>query len=404
MSDFIELFMEFTKPLESPENFFYWASLSCIGALLRDNVYLSFGPGKLYANTYVLLLADPAGHRKSVPLNIVGDIIDRVKNTKVIRGRTTLAGILEKLSNPQTNRDSGHQVTGGSCILLAEELASFFVQDQEFIPRITDLYDARPEWIDNLRGGSSHIKNLCLSMLAASNEEFLKRVYTKDAVFGGLLRRTFFVRPTGRKPPNSLFGQNGHNYDKSKLVDLANEISKLKGPVKPTDEAKLYYDSWYQVLYESYGKNGDKSGIVESLHVNVLKIALIIAVGRRQELIITKNDLDEATDKCIEIIPNYTTYSMSSGSNDTNKVGQYFLPEIWESENHEISRKLFLRKYFHEIDSDTLDNFITTVREAGIIDEVIKTAGEIYYKLTAAGIGRFRSKLEALEESEKQRT
>jgi len=373
MKSFITEYLDFTKELESPGSFFTWSALSCVAAALRDNVWLHLGPGYLYPNIYVLLIASSGMHRKAMGIRTVSTLLREVQNTKIIAGRSSIQAVIETLSGTQTDKKSGSQILGGSCLLSVEELAAFFVEDPSAMNILTDIYDCREHYEYNLRGGKLIIKNLCVSMLAASNEELLRDVWKKREVYGGLMGRTFFVKPDETRNPNTLLiditeePYNGH-YDLNRLLSPLREITKLKGQMSVTPEAKRIYKTWYEDMYHKYQSKPDKTGVLARIHTGVLKLAMCLAAGHRYELVIDKDEITQAIDYCISIIPNYEVFTMSSGKALDSEVGAILMAELFDPKNNNsISRKVFIRNHWTELDEDKFNALLNKLQTAGLI-------------------------------------
>lgn len=369
---FTDLFIEFTKEAETPTAFWKWGSYAIVAACLRDNVYWMQRGHKMCTNIYVLLNADSAIQRKSGPIKEADRLLSGIKVTKVIRGRGSIQAILEDLSASAMDRDSGKTLRGGSCLLVADELKSFFVGDDSLVGILTDIYDYRDSFDYKLRGAPFKVKNLCVSMLAASNDEFLKTIYTGEAVYGGLLGRTFLVKTNELRPGNSLLEleseekANELKYDPQPLMNRLKEISKLNGKVRFEIEAKLAFDKWYMDLRESYKKKPDRTGVLARLHTGVVKLAVILAVSRRLEFIIRTCDIDDAISECMSLLPNYEGFAMSVGKSNEAVAGSYLMNEMW-TRGGSISRVSFLQKYWYEVSSETFDKLIVTLEQAGMI-------------------------------------
>lgn len=380
---FTDVFLEFTKESETPSSFWKWASYAIIAAVLRDSVYWQSRGHKMCTNIYVLLNADSAVHRKSGPIKEADRLLQAVKNTKVIRGRGSIQAILEDLSKSQMDKDTGKSTRGGSCLLVADELKSFFIGDDSLVGILTDIYDYRDTFDYKLRGSPFHIKNLCVSMLAASNDEFLKTVYTGEAVFGGLLGRTFIVKANEYRPGNSLLELEGEEeenklkYDPQPLIDILKEVAKLNGKVRFTMESKIAYDEWYMALRKTYEKRPDRTGVLARMHTGVLKLAVILAVSRRVELIVRKPDIEDSIAECMSLLPNYDGFAMSVGKSTESAAGGFLFAEMWDH-GGEITRATFLGKYWYEVSSDTLDKLVITLEQAGMIQRGFNGSTEAF--------------------------
>lgn len=394
--NFIQQFLEFTTEYESPGSFFKWSAYSIVAAVLRNNVYLTEGYRIICPNIYVLLLATSAMHRKSVPVGLAGDLVGEIRNTKIIRGRTSIQAVLDDLAGIETDRRTGQPIRGGSCILCAEELASFIVQSPETVPILTDIYDYRKEWDSRLRGGKFKIQDMCVSLIAASNEIHFKEVYNQLAIYGGLLGRTFLVKPNEFRKGNSLIKQEKEKYDIKPLIDKLREISKLKGEMIFSEDATIEFDCWYNSWRETCKTSSDKSGIVGRIHTGVKKIAMINA-AQRNELVINKDDILGAIDECLELLPNYDAFIMSSGKSSNAETASILINELWETAHKQLSRKEILYRHFMNFDAKILDEVIVTLEQAGMIQQVINNGGA-EYRLTSRALEYFHKKKETKDE------
>ena len=85
--------LEQHKEYESPLEFWRWAGLAAISAIIKDNVWLErAGLYNLYANIYVMFHAT-SGLRKGVPVNYAKRLVRAINNTKIISGRSSIQGI-----------------------------------------------------------------------------------------------------------------------------------------------------------------------------------------------------------------------------------------------------------------------------------------------------------------------
>lgn len=379
---FIDSFLQHTQFYESPTSFWRWAGYTIIAATLRDNCYRRLGDSLLYPNIYTLLLAESAVHRKGKPVVLGEALVEKVNNTKLISGRSSIQAILDELARGETDKKTGKLVSGGSALFSAQELAAGIVQDPEAIKIITDIYDFKPNFKSRLRGsGVFQIKNLCFTMLAASNEEFLKDVYDIKALYGGLLGRTFLVRPDEFRRGNSLFSARDTTEGFLALVKDLTEISHIKGEFEVTEDAQKEYEKWYLPFRESYRSKSDKSGISGRIHTSALKLAMIICVDKTRKLVIEENHIEEAISYCMRLMPNYSSLVMSSGKSTTSEIAAVLIEDIWRSKNRVLSKGEFLGRYFHQFDLDLVDKAMTTLVQAGLIKEFL-SGSEISYTVT----------------------
>lgn len=383
MKSFVDLFMDHNRDFESPSSFWKWSSYALIASTLRTNIYHNAGNEILYPNIYVLLLAD-SGARKGGPFPLITELANELHHTKIYDGRASIQALLEKLSLDLAGKN-GRPIRGGSCLMLAEELASFFVSDPQLIPLITNMYRSRKEFKYDLRSNAFTIKDLCFSMLAASNETNLRDVYDSRAVYGGLLGRTFLVKSDGRRPGNDLLEVDITKYDKNILMVALEEIKRLSGQILFTSGAVKMYKSWYKELYDSLATLPDPAGFMSRIHTGILKLAMILAASEYSTTV-TEESMETAINSAICLKPNYDTYVMSSGSSSQAKIGSIFLQALWDATNKNgnfLSRRTFLMNYWNQVSAEDFDKLQATLEQAGMITSRNTNNDGVGYQMTA---------------------
>lgn len=379
---FIDDYLTYTSVYESPKSFWKWSAYCAIAAVLRDNVYRGKGVHAVYPNFYVLLLAASAEHRKGNPVRLCEYLVTQIKNTKIISGRSSIQAILDELARSEMNPVSGESISGGSAFFSVQELTAGIVNDPEAVKILTDIYDFREEYTSRLRGtGTFRIKNICFTMMAASNEELLKDVYDSKALFGGLIGRTFLIKPDEFRPGNSLFRFEENSVNLKNLVDQLHRFSLIKGEFSFEETAIESYERWYHPFRESYRNRTDKSGVSGRIHISILKLAMILCINDTIDIRIYAKHIEQAIEECMALIPNYQSYVMGGGRSPLSEVSTIVITAIYESSGHIISRKDLLQRNWSSFDAETLDKVMTTLTQAGMIEEKMSQTG-LEYKMT----------------------
>lgn len=378
---FLDLYVDFTSEFESPTSFWKWSGLCVIAACLRDNVYLAnqASGDYLYPNIFCILIAEPGG-RKDPPVNLCTKLVQDIGNTKLVEGRSSIEAIIDELAHDETDHFGTLKAKGGSCLLAAPELASFFVNSDSLVPLLTDMYGFRKEYSSRLVSRAKvKVKNLCMSMLAASNEPLLKQVYTELAMQGGLLSRTLLIRADEKRPANPLFvateDQSGEDFSSQQhktLMEKLRPITKLRGSPVITREASVAYAKWYNGLYGSNHRI-DPSGIMNRIHTAVKKIAIIYAANNWEDtetaaaFVIGKEEIEQAIESCVKLLGNYQAFTMGTGKSTIQEAGTIFLNDLWHMSEHKITRKEVLQNHWGIIDAELLDKLVVTLEQAGMI-------------------------------------
>lgn len=336
----------------------------------------------MYPNIYVLLLADSAVHRKGNPVRFCEKLTTKIANTKVISGRTSIQAILDELSRGETHPKTGKMVKGGSALFSAPELSAGIVNDPEAVKILTDIYDFKDDYSSRLRGtGTFHIKNLCFTMMAASNESLLLDLYDDKARTGGLLGRTFLVKPNEFRAANSLFDFPDTSASMQKIVSSLADISKVAGEMQISLPGQKAYDAWYKPFRESQKNTKDKTGILGRIHSSVLKLAMGLCIDHTLGLTIQQEHIEEAISECMGLLPNYTQFVMSGGKSPIATVATSVLNQLYEAPKHMLTRSKIMQTNWNEFDLETFDKFVTTMETANMLEAVMSDDG-MGYKLT----------------------
>lgn len=379
---FVDLFIEHFMEYESPLSFWKWAAYGTIGSVLRTNVWFQHGNFKIFPNTYIVFLAESAQYRKGQPIEVSRRLLHMLKHTKVFSGTASIQAILDLLAQDIANKSSGTPIKGGAALITADELASFFISDPRLIPLLTDIWSPRvgdDVYEYHLRSQNSIIiKNLCVSMLAASNETFLRDVYDSRAVYGGLLGRTFMIKPDETRKANSLMNApETAKFDEVHLVNSLKQIRNLNGRVTIEKDAGEAYTAWYNDLYDKYKTHPDKTGVIQRMHTNVIKIAIIMAAAE-YSLTVTRAIFERAILEVTSLRQNYELYVMSAGKSNMADIGAKLLAAMLEKTPvHRITRTEFLMKNWGDVQAEDLDKLIVTLEQGGMIMQKAVIEGNV---------------------------
>jgi hypothetical protein len=333
----------------------------------------------IYTNFYVLLLASSAEHRKGNPVRLCESLVTKIKNTKIISGRSSIQAVLDELARSEMNPATGKSISGGSAFFSAPELSAGMVNDPEAVKILTDIYDFREEYTSRLRGtGTFRIRNVCFTMMAASNEELLKDVYDTKALFGGLIGRTFLVKPDEFRPGNSLFRIDDKSISFNIMLEKLAKIAMIRGEFTFDDKAIETYEQWYYPFRESYRNRTDKSGVSGRIHTSILKLAMVLCINDTLDTCINTNHIEQAIEECMELIPNYQAFIMGGGKSPLSEVSTIVITAIYEATDHRIPRKVLLQRNWSSFDAETLDKIILTLTQAGMVEEKMTQNGLDY--------------------------
>lgn len=376
---FLPKVLEQTVEAESPRQFFFWAALTAISAVLKRNVYFDRFYFKVYPNIYVILVAK-SGLRKGVPPAMASKLVTAVNNTRVIEGRSSIQALIKELSDAWVPDGQNKPVTDSCGFLISPELAASMIEDPQAMTIMTDLYDSQyhDKWKNRLKGsGLEVLQNPTITWLAASNEELLKTIITTKELLGGFVGRTFIVTADKKNTINSLVEEPSLYLNYEELTKYLFEISKLKGQFTLTNEAKEHFDLWYREVATT--SNEDTTGTYERLDTHVLKLSMLLNAGRHCSLSIGKEIVEEAIGLCAPMVRSAKRTAEGRGKNPLGEMALQITKEIIAKDR--IERAAILRKMWSDINASELDQIVDTLTQSHMIRSVAH-GGKTYYELT----------------------
>jgi ribosome biogenesis protein Tsr3 len=391
VQSWLDLLIESTKESEAPERYFWWAGLCAISAALRKKVFIRRGAFyKLYPNIYVALVSARSGLRKGIPISIVKNLVEEIDKVRVISGCNSIQGLIKELSMQKTFK-SGAVINEAQGLLLSDEFESFITEDPRALTYLTALHNTwehEKSWTKNLRNSPvEELKSPCLSLLVASNEIlFESMVKTKD-IEGGFIARTFIIHESKRRKVNSLI-YTQEELDKiiaedtvyhTELISRLKDISEISGEFTWDNGVGNLYTKWYQDLVAL--EIDDRTGTIERLGDQVIKVAMLVALSNHGELVIRKDDLEKAVTESEICLVGVKAISLEKGTSDVNPIIEKVLKVLLKAPNQEITRQKLMT--ITHIEALLLDRALETLQQRGAIELPKRNSKkEVFYKMT----------------------
>ena len=387
----IDDLLKMTEEAETPKSFIYWAGLSAIAAVVKREVWLDKHYYKLYPNLYVMLVA-PSGHRKSFAISVARKLVEAVGGYRIISGRSSIQAIVKDLSTAYTT-PKGDVIADASCFIASSEFASSIVEDPAALTILTDLYDAHAhsEWRNMLKGsGTEVLKDPCVNMISASNQAHLIDKLQEVDIEGGFVGRTIMVVESKKRVINPLVQAPKIRFDLTSLIPQLQQIKTLKGPFTWSKGAADLFEEWYTEHAKKLDKSeiSDRTGSQDRIHDHILKIAMLISLSDVPNLILEKQHVEEAIDRCTISASSVERAVEGKGSPQFSRGTRVIITTLLRSPGYEMDRSTLLRKHYHDFDAIDLDRIVQTLEQAGAVKE-IKKGQLICYKLTQKFIDEY---------------
>lgn len=284
--------MAYTDPMAPPEIYHRWTALSAIAGSLRRRVWFDYGHFNLYPNMYNVLIGPP-GAMKTSAMRVGQGLLSKVPGVEFS---------VDSITRERLIQDIGASMKDGSSPMTAYcgEFSSFFSSSgPEMAVFLTDIYESPLKWAHRTKiGGTNNLTAPCLNLQACTTAETMAKALPIHVVGLGLTSRTTFIcasLPRDREWRTKKT-QEQVQIEQLLLNDLQ-VISTLSGEYNFTPEADALYGEWYRVATQHPLDLTDDDRLrpwYSRKHTHLIKTCMTVAAAKRDELIITVDDLNLA--------------------------------------------------------------------------------------------------------------
>jgi hypothetical protein len=381
---------------EAPPKFYYWSALAAISAVMKKKTWLERHTYKLYPNIYVFLVAG-SGMRKGIPITVVKKIVRGADEARIITGRGSIQRVLQDLGKAKTLQNGG-MIKEAQAFMISGELAAFFVKDPDALTILTDLHNTHEHedfWENSLKStGVDKLKEPCLTLLGATNEEHFDSAVTQKDVKGGFIARTFIVFSNDVVKWNSLTQKPKVVPDTSYMSLYLKELAKLSGEFVYGKNSAQTYDDWYYTFMPSIGY--DPTGTFHRTGDQVLKIAMLLALSECPQLVIKESHILEAIRVCTDCLSGMKQVTMGGGRSNLAIQTKIVMRELLRSTEHQVSKKYLLTNYWSEFTDLDLDRIIETLIAADAI-EMLGQGKNVVYKMKRHAVDIFQKAVQGIQ-------
>lgn len=368
----LRAYLVYTNDILSPESFSLWTGISVIASALQRKVFIPVNQFMCYPNNYIILIGPP-GTMKSTAMRAGREILEgAVPNLTLATDSTTREKLIINLSNA---------LRDGHCSMTAHstELASFFTSSKiDMVNFLTDIYDSPLTWShDTKLGGKNTIKAPCLNLLAATTpDSFSKEVPAETSGIGLTSRMVFQHEQKPRKRP----WRTPPDPNKAKLRDLIRQdlaqIAAMKGEYVIDPTADAFYDEWFQTQLEKPNTSGDKAldPYFARKHTHILKLSMVVAAAERDELVIYKQDIEQAMAILKDTEVNMSNVFAGYGANPLAFSLQQVAMIILDAGIDGCSYSYLLSLFRRDVSQEDLDRVLATLERTKDIVRLISGA------------------------------
>lgn len=353
LPDWISAFLDYTDMAESPHEYLQWTAISTIAGAAQRKIYTEFEYFFYHSNLYVILVGPP-GSKKGTAIRQGRKLLAQVPGVNLSSDAPSVAAVMEELVEIKA-RCAEHQSLNAFIL----ELSTLYENAKEQMTGfLTAIYDGEKDYAKRTRSfGKELVPYPWLNLIAATTPSWLGENMGKTAVEGGLAARSLYVF-SDEMVLKSPRPKRAERYKKleAELVHDLRIISSLSGEFEWEPTAGDWYDAWY-LDKKRFPRITDNrtAGYFVRKPAHLVKVAMAVALARRNDLVLTLDDLLVGLAFLDSIEPGITRAFSSVGGNAYANDLERLESQIKQAGKLGISYADLVAANYHALDKKNLD-------------------------------------------------
>lgn len=391
--NWVAAYLEYTKESESPDAYHVWTALSCLSSVVRRNIWLDQGIYYLYGNLYVALVGPPGRTGKSTAIRLGRRLITQIPG--VVMGP-------DACSREQLIRAMATSKLNNQCCMTIHSTEFSSILDTSgilMIQFLTDIYDcdySNPKgWrYETKHQGKDELVNPYLSMLVGTTPSYIADSMPDNVHGHGFTSRTVFVYGDKERQINPRPREANRDLILALVKDLQ-RIASLHGEFKwdcPCNDPKREeqkctcdwdtgvkaYDEFYHKLFENPPEDYRMSGYWWRKKIHVLKVAMLLSLAERDELVLTAPIIRAAAQFLDQIEPlmsrTFSAVGKYDKASDLERIGSLVVTADF------MSIEEIFRRNYHVGNEQEIRSIISSLCSMGLA-KMVQREGKEYLQV-----------------------
>ena len=360
MSNFIQNFLTYAEGCETPELYDLWSALATLSSVVSRRVWVDQGYYTIYPNLYTVLVGAPGG-RKTTSMNMCKDMLRELGTIPFAATCMTKEALCRYMSTQCTksftipNSDKLKQYT--PITLCLTELSHFLgANSAHMIDFLTTIYDQEVYDAKTKNKGDDIIPGPYLTVLACTTPSNITRYLREDVISGGFSRRTLFAFELDEGDPIAFPAVTPEARQAwAACVDWAKKLDTVAGEFKWDSPATIWFKHWYDELFTSLRTHEDimTRGYYKSKHIQLLKVAILVALSESMDLVLRKEHLQVALEILDKLEKNLPKVFEGMGRNELAPVAARMV-EMLTMAGQPVPEDRLHRDFFRDADTREL--------------------------------------------------
>lgn len=395
--DFVDSFVAFTDERPSPELFRKWAAITTLSGALEKRVWTKTKAGSQFANLYTMLVAPP-GVGKSQAINPAEGLLKATRKFAIAPNSVTAAAYIDALVNAgksQLKPDKTGSLIYHHLFVFAAELGVFInSHDLNFLSIINELFDHKDSYREERRHSLKEpidIQNPMTTLLIGSQPGFLATLLPDAAWTMGWTSRMLMVYSSSM-PDVALFGEyKNMDHIQRKLVAKLSECAEYYGEMLWDAKAIAEMERWRK---DKWGPVPDHPKLANYIPrrgtIFTVKLAMISAMARGEELAIRLQDVERARGWLLEIeelMPQIFRDMIMRSDDQVIEETFQFMFSSYVKTRTPIAGATILRFLSQRTPADKAEKIMLLMEKAGILERQAGTENYVPRARELHGVG-----------------
>jgi hypothetical protein len=372
-NDWLKSFLEYSSFGEAPKRMYFWVGVSAVAGALRRRVWIDQAYFQWYPNLYVILVAPPGIVSKSTTADVGMSLLREVPGIKfgpsVVTWQALVKGFAEACESFQYK--DGFVPMSPMTVVSSEFGNLLNPKDKDMVDMLVNLWDGKPFTKATKMSGTDEVINPWINLVACTTPEWIAGSFPEYMVGGGFTSRCLFVYADQKEKYVAYPALHVPKDLAQRGADLVHDLEHISvnicGEYHIEPDAIEWGTEWYHRHYHNDAKHLDPvrfGGYIARKQTQSHKVAMVLAASQRDDLVITRNDLETAVSMITDLEPDmgrvFEKIGMKEDAVQLDRLVQ-MVAKRGEVPYTEVYR--WMQRYFpHKTD---LEDVIATAVQAG---------------------------------------
>jgi hypothetical protein len=340
--NWITAFLEYASYGEAPPRMYFWTAVATLAGALRRRVWIDQFYFQWYCNMYVILVAPPGVVSKTTTADVGMNLLRKVPGINFGPSVVTWQALVQGFAqSAETFEYKGEWLTQSAMTISSGEFGNLLnPQDKEMVDMLVSLWDGKGFKKQTKHSGSDDVVNPWINLIACTTPAWIAGNFPEYMIGGGFTSRCVFVYADKKEQfvayPGLAVPADSTEKEAKLVQDLEHIALRLVGEYKLTKEAIDWGQTWYvqhNTHRPAHMQDDRFGGYLARKQTFIHKLAMILAAAQRDELIITREDLESAAVMVTDLEAEMINVFSKIGMGETAQAAQRLLTYIQQQKS-----------------------------------------------------------------------